>query len=193
MMRLVFSSILGMTVCASSALQAATVNSDANFVFAFAVVNGTQTQNVALDPFAGAAADLTGVTLEFTSQIAGTNITAGDWSAAVLLDGVTLSTTLFPAALEEFSFTQDLFAAGFTAADFVGGPVTLTLSAFADEGGYTGVWHAGTGVPFLGLDPFGGVRLVYEYSEPAQIPLPAGAPLILGGFGVLAALRLRKR
>jgi hypothetical protein len=174
-------------------LNAATMTTETSFIFSFTVVNGTQVQDLQLDPFTGSPDSLTGASLEFNSRIVAQNVSTDEHSAGVRRPDLTLlGISLNPSGDEIFAFSSDLFASGMTAADFIGGPVTFELVGSADGGSYTALWYAGTGVPGLGAEPYGSVRLVYEYDDTAAIPLPAAVPLLLAALGGLAGLRMRR-
>lgn len=191
MNRLFLCAVCALSLLMTSPSNAATIEQERSFVFSFTVVNVAQNQILSFDPFVGSASTLTGVTLEFASQVAGTNISAGDWSVGVFLNNALIDISLFPIPLQNYSFTANLLGLGFTPTDFTGASVDLQLRAFADEGSFTGVWHAGVGVPILGLDPFGGVRLTYTYDDQGVIPLPASLWLFVSGFAALSLLRRR--
>ena len=192
MNRIVFCAALTLSCLFAAATHAATVTQDRSFVFSFTVVNGTQEQILSFDPFLGAPSNLTGVTLEFESQLVTINNSAGDSAVGVFFNDVLLDIILDVLPQQEFSFTQNLLSLGFTAADFTGGSVDLQLRAFADEGAYTGAWYAGVGIPILDLNPFGGVRLVYKHNDPALVPLPASLGFLVAGLAALGFVRRRQ-
>jgi hypothetical protein len=88
-----------------------------------------------------------------------------------------------------FTTTFDLLALGVEPSTFVGAPVGIDLTLFADEGGFTALWYAGTGVPFLDLPEYGSFSLTYETADPAVVPLPPAFALLLGSLAGFGALR----
>lgn len=138
--------------------------------------------------------------------------------SAPIADAATLTAT--PVVVNDFSgFTIEFADTGNGLLDF--GEIT-SFSGVTDSGTFFGfVTHTvdlvgisvanqprDNGVSTLGApnwgfsvsddgtwdDGFGNRRWTYtiELDTPAPIPLPAGLPLLLGGAGVLAALRVRK-
>lgn len=175
---------------------AATQTVEASFIFDFVdASNPSTTQNVDLDPFLGTADQLTGVNLEFASRVFITESGSPSESLVIVtVDALQYPEFSPPFGLSDFTFDDELLGAGVDANFFVGGPVTLTLGAFDDEGSISGIWYAGPGIPFLGLEDFGGVTLTYEYDDvAASVPMPGSLSLAVGGLALLAGLRARRK
>lgn len=185
--RLAASGLAALTVSCSA--HAATETVTGAFVFSAVVTNTTVTDSLFLDPFSGDPAGLVSATLSIDSRILVNDLTAAEAFASVLLNGTALASMALGQSENFLTFSADLRALGVDASSFVGAPVAFDLALFADEGGFTGLWYAGTGVPFLGQPDYGTVSLNYETADIAPIPLPASLLLLLGGIGSLGALR----
>ncbi|MEI4487059.1 VPLPA-CTERM sorting domain-containing protein [Frigidibacter sp. MR17.14] len=211
-MKYLVSALAAALLLPAASVQAATLladveiayfNSGANLAFPTGIYGG----NFAGPPgFPVALADTSfardGNADTFVSLPTGSYLTLG-FSGGFVFDGV--GNDIFVSEVGGASETADIFISSdfglsFT---FLGTATTSTVSGFDLASiGYTGQVNA---VKVVGLDNFGaspgfdlafvqGLEGSVVIQEPAPVPLPAAAPLLLAGLGALAGLRrLRRR
>lgn len=181
----------------SEGVKAGTIVQDASFLLGFNdLANASANVSMQFDAFDGDIDSLTGVQLNIDSRRIVTE-TSADQLAFSIRFGSALGAFLyfdFAPGVQDLNIqiSEDLLDLGIDTDEFNSGPFELVVGVFTTEGSASGIWYAGTDVPFLGLDEFGGVSLTYEFDDPAPVPLPAGLPLLAGTLFGLAAWGRRR-
>ena len=174
-----------LTALSASAASAATMTQTENFyIECFANRDGNCFDNdttLSFDQFDPATGTLTGVTMDLSSQLSGSDV-----MTASVNFGTTVVTSTATSIFSPFNETGIDLGSMLGLATFVGtGIDTLGFDMFFDAGqSFFAEWNGGFDVP-------GTLTLTYEYDQnggPTDVPLPASLGFLaagLAGFGVV--------